>query len=151
MIIVIFAVSYENIKVNLFAKKDFTNLKNFFKLFFPAFLSSGILQINILIGTIIVSYQSGAVSFLYYADRIYQLPLALIGIALSIVLLPMISREISVKKYGSANKIVNETLIYSLLLSAPAAIALITIPESFLFYLKEVNLIVSQRFQRRML
>ena len=115
LIIVIFAVSYENIKVNLFAKIDFSNLKNFFKLFFPAFLSSGILQINILIGTIIVSYQSGAVSFLYYADRIYQLPLALIGIALSIVLLPMISKEISVKKYGSANKIVNETLIYSLL------------------------------------
>ena len=113
LIIVIFAVSYENIKVNLFSKIDFTNLKNFFKLFFPAFLSSGILQINILIGTIIVSYQSGAVSYLYYADRIYQLPLALIGIALSIVLLPMISREISVKKYGSANKIVNETLISS--------------------------------------
>ena len=137
LIIVIFAVSYENIKVNLFAKIDFINLKNFFKLFFPAFLSSGILQINILIGTIIVSYQSGAVSFLYYADRIYQLPLALIGIALSIVLLPMISREISVKKYGSANKIVNETLIYSLLLSAPAAIALITIPEIIISVLFE--------------
>ena len=97
LIIVIFAVSYENIKVNLFAKIDFSNLKNFFKLFFPAFLSSGILQINILIGTIIVSYQSGAVSFLYYADRIYQLPLALIGVALSIVLLPTISREINDK------------------------------------------------------
>ena len=77
------------------------------------------------------------VSFLYYADRIYQLPLALIGVALSIVLLPMISREISVKKYESANKIANETLIYSLLLSAPAAIALITIPEIIISVLFE--------------
>ena len=49
----------------------------------------------------------------------------------------MISKEISVKKYGSANKIVNETLIYSLLLSAPAAIALITIPEIIISVLFE--------------
>ena len=137
LIIAILAVRYENIKVNLFAKIDFTNLKNFFKLFFPAFLSSGILQINILIGTIIVSYQSGAVSFLYYADRVYQLPLALIGIALSIVLLPMISKEISIKKYENANKITNETLIYSLLLSAPAAVAIVAIPEIIISVLFE--------------
>ena len=74
LIIVIFAVSYENIKVNLFAKIDFTNLKIFLNYFFQLFYLQGILQINILIGTIIVSYQSGAVSFLYYVDRIYQLP-----------------------------------------------------------------------------
>ena len=137
LIIVILAVNYENIKINLFARLDFTNLKKFLKLFFPAFLSSGVLQINILIGTIIVSYQSGAVSYLYYADRIYQLPLALIGVALSVVFLPMISKKISMKKHQSANKIANETLIYSLLLSAPAAVALVTIPEIIISVLFE--------------
>ena len=72
--------------------------QRFYKLFLPSFLSSGILQINILIGTIIASYETGAVSFLYYADRIYQLPLALIGIAIGIVLLPSISKKIKENK-----------------------------------------------------
>jgi putative peptidoglycan lipid II flippase len=63
-------------------------------LFIPSLFSSGLLQINILVGTIIASYQASAVSYLYYADRIYQLPLALIGIALGIALLPSLSKKI---------------------------------------------------------
>ena len=56
------------------------------------------MQINILVGTIIASFQSSAVSYLYYADRIYQLPLAISGIAIGTVVLPVLSKTILMKK-----------------------------------------------------
>ena len=55
------------------------NKKNFFSKLLPSIFSSGITQINILIGTIIASFQS-EISYLYYADRIYQINLAIAGI-----------------------------------------------------------------------
>ena len=60
----------------------------------PGLLSAGVLQINILVGTAIASSAAGAVSYLYYADRVYQLPLGLIGIAFGVVLLPDLSRKL---------------------------------------------------------
>ena len=69
----------------------------FFKKLLPSILSSGVTQINILVGTIIASFQSGAVSYLYYADRIYQINLAIAGIAIGVVVLPQLSKHI-VKK-----------------------------------------------------
>ena len=64
----------------------------------PSIFSSGVTQINILIGTIIASFQASAVSYLYYADRIYQINLAIAGIAIGIVVLPELSKQISFKK-----------------------------------------------------
>jgi len=136
IIFLIFAVKKNKIIIQ-FSKKYLSDpLIRFYRLFLPSFLSSGILQINILIGTIIASYEIGAVSFLYYADRIYQLPLALIGIAIGIVLLPSISKQIKEKKKSNINKIIEKTIIYSMLLAIPASVALYVLPEiiiSFLF------------------
>ena len=58
-------------------------------------------QINILVGTIIASYQSGAVSYLYYADRVYQINLAIAGIAVSTVSLPVLSKALKLKIFKS--------------------------------------------------
>ena len=74
------------------------------------FLPQGVNQINILIGTIIASFESGAVSYLYYADRIYQLPLALTGIAIATVILPSLSREVFKSKLTKVNFIQNRSL-----------------------------------------
>ena len=60
----------------------------------PGIFSSGVTQINILVGTIIASFQASAVSYLYYADRIYQINLAIAGIAIGTVILPNLSRYI---------------------------------------------------------
>ena len=68
-----------NIKFNLTISPE---VKFFFKRLLPSIFSSGVMQINILVGTIIASFQTSAVSYLYYADRIYQLPLAITGIAI---------------------------------------------------------------------
>ena len=59
------------------------------------------MQINILVGTIIASFQASAVSYLYYADRIYQLPLAITGIAIATVILPTLSKAIFRKEEKS--------------------------------------------------
>ena len=63
----------------------------------PSIFSSGVTQINILVGTIIASFQSGAVSYLYYADRVYQINLAIAGIAVGTVSLPVLSKAFKKK------------------------------------------------------
>ena len=78
-----------------------------------------------MVGTIIASFQAGAVSYLYYADRIYQINLAVAGIAVSTVSLPILSKLIKNKKINETNKIQNKSLELSLLLSLPISIALI--------------------------
>ena len=73
-------------------------VKFFFKKLLPSIFSSGVTQINILVGTIIASFQASAVSYLYYADRIYQINLAIAGIAIGVVVLPQLSKHVYLKK-----------------------------------------------------
>ena len=109
----------------VFKNKVRQKVKFFLKKLLPSIFSSGVVQISILVGTIIASFQSGAVSYLYYADRVYQINLAIAGIAVSTVSLPVLSKLIKNKKNIQANKIQNKSLELSLLLSLPASLALI--------------------------
>ena len=108
-----------------FKNKVRQKVKFFLKKLLPSIFSSGVIQISILVGTIIASFQAGAVSYLYYADRVYQINLAIAGIAVSTVSLPVLSKLIKNKKTYQANKIQIKSLELSLLLSLPASIALI--------------------------
>ncbi|SDG18521.1 putative peptidoglycan lipid II flippase [Limimonas halophila] len=94
----------------------------------PGVLSAGALQLNLLVGTMIASLQAGAVSYLYYADRVYQLPLGLIGIALGVVLLPDLSRTLRAGDAEGARDRLNRGLELAMLLGLPAAAALIAVP-----------------------
>src|SRR6056300_106362 len=109
-----------NFKINLNPKVKF-----FFKKLLPSIFSSGVTQINILIGTIIASFESGAVSYLYYADRVYQINLAIAGIAIGTVALPVLSNKIKSGDQFEINNIQNKSLELSLLLSIPAAFGLL--------------------------
>ena len=100
-------------------------VKIFFKKLLPSIFSSGVTQINILVGTIIASFQASAVSYLYYADRIYQINLAIAGIAISVVVLPQLSKHIRSNKKDKILLIQNKALELSLFLSLPASIALL--------------------------
>ncbi len=82
------------------------------------------MQINLLVDTIIASLISGAISYLYYADRVNQLPLAMIGIAIGVALLPALSKKIKNQEYEEAIKLQNKALIISLFLAVPAMFAL---------------------------
>ena len=78
-------------------KKISKKVKFFFQKLLPSILSSGVTQINILVGTIIASFEASAVSYLYYADRIYQINLAIAGIAVGTVSLPILSQAFKEK------------------------------------------------------
>ena len=109
----------------IFILKFKEKIRKFFIKLLPSIFSSGITQINILVGTIIASFQSGAVSYLYYADRVYQINLAIAGIAVGTVALPALSKSVKLKDHKSINLIQNRSIELSLLQSLPAAFGLI--------------------------
>ena len=119
-----FVNKFYSLKIN-FKFKASNKIKIFFKKLLPSIFSSGVTQINILVGTIIASFQASAVSYLYYADRIYQINLAVAGIAISVVLLPQLSKHIQSKKKHKILLIQNKALELSLFLCLPASIALL--------------------------
>ena len=104
-------------------------VKLFFKKLLPSILSSGVTQINILVGTIIASFKTGAVSYLYYADRIYQINLAIAGIAVGTVSLPVLSKAFKTKNLEKVSNIQSKSFELSLLLSIPAILGLIFASE----------------------
>ena len=106
-----------------------SKVKLFFNKLLPSIFSSGVTQINILVGTIIASFQASAVSYLYYADRIYQINLAVAGIAIGTVLLPNLSKHIRSKNKKKIDFIQNKALELSMFLSLPATLSLLIASE----------------------
>ena len=107
-------------------------VKFFFKKLIPSIFSSGVTQINILVGTIIASFQAGAVSYLYYADRVYQINLAVAGIAVGTVMLPELSKHIKNNNFKKIANLQNRALELCLFLSIPAATALVLASEQII-------------------
>ncbi len=120
----IFVKKFYQPKITLQFKID-QKVKIFFKKLLPSIFSSGVTQINILVGTIIASFQASAVSYLYYADRIYQINLAIAGVAIGTVILPQLSKYIQNDKKDEIILIQNKALELSLFLSIPASLALL--------------------------
>lgn len=94
----------------------------------PGIVSGGVMQINLVVATMIATTIDGAVAFLYYADRLYQLPLGVIGVAIGVVLLPDLSRKLRAGNTEGALASQNRALELSLFLTLPAAVALMAIP-----------------------
>ncbi len=94
----------------------------------PGVIAGGVTQLNILIGTAIASFKDGANAHLYYADRIYELPLALVGIAVGVVLLPEVSRHLRAGNIVAVTDSQNRSLEFAMLLTVPASLALAVIP-----------------------
>ena len=95
----------------------------------PGIITGGINQVNLFIGTTIASLQASAVSFLYYADRVNQLPLGMVGIAIGVVLLPTLTRHLAEHDEAGAMASQNRSLEFALLLTLPATVALVIIPH----------------------
>ena len=93
----------------------------------PAVLTGGVVQINMLVGRQVASYTDGAVSWLVYADRLYQLPLGVVAIAIGTVLLPDLSRRLRAGDAKGGRESFNRGTELALLLTLPAAVALIVI------------------------
>ena len=93
----------------------------------PAILAGGVVQINLLVGRQVASYTEGAVSWLVYADRLYQLPLGVVGIAIGTVLLPDLSRRLRAGDAAGGRESFNRGCEFALALTVPAAVALVVI------------------------
>ena len=94
----------------------------------PAALGAGVAQINLVVDIIIASLlPPGSVSFLYYADRVNQLPLGVVGVAVGTALLPLLSRQLRAGEAEEAVGSLNRAIEMALLLAVPAAVALIVI------------------------
>ena len=113
------------------------DLRRLWKLGIPGIISGGVTQINIAIGTMIATLQPGAVSQLYYADRLYELPLAIVGIAVGVVLLPDVARQLRAGNMAGVMDSQNRSLEFAMLLTIPAALALAIIPSEIIRVLFE--------------
>ena len=103
-------------------------VRRLIRLGIPGVIAGGVTQLNIVIGTVIASLQDGAVSHLYYADRVYELPLAIVGIAIGVVLLPDVSRHLRAGDHAAVMDSQNRILEFAMLLTVPAAVALAVVP-----------------------
>ncbi len=104
-------------------------IKRLGKLMGPGVLAAGATQINIVVGSQLASLlAAGAISHLYYADRVYQLPLGVIGVGLGVALLPKLSREAQSGDQAAANASLARAIELSLWLTLPAAAAALAIP-----------------------
>ncbi len=103
----------------------------------PAVLAGGVVQINLLVGRQVGSFFDGAVAWLSYADRLYQLPLGVVGVAIGVVLLPDLSRRLRAGDGAGGRDAVNRAAEFTLALTLPAAVALVMIPGAIVSVLFE--------------
>ncbi|PRY25557.1 putative peptidoglycan lipid II flippase [Aliiruegeria haliotis] len=104
-------------------------LKRLAKIAAPAMLAGGVVQINLLVGRQVASYFEGAIQYLNLADRLYQLPLGVVAIAIGVVLLPDLSRRLAAGDTTGGQDALNRAAEFALLLTLPASVALVLIPE----------------------
>ncbi len=94
----------------------------------PAALAGGVVQVNLLVGRQVASFFDGAIAWLTYADRLYQLPLGVVGIAIGVVLLPDLSRRLRAGDHDGGRHAFSRAGELALALTVPAAVALVAIP-----------------------
>jgi putative peptidoglycan lipid II flippase len=94
----------------------------------PGLIAGGVMQVNIIISAMIASGMEGALSHLYYAERLYQLPLSVIGVAIGIVLLPEMARRLRSGDVSGALANQNRALEFAMLVTLPATVILSVIP-----------------------
>lgn len=94
----------------------------------PAALAGGVVQINLLVGRQVASFYDGAVAWLNYADRLYQLPLGVVGIAIGVVLLPDLSRRLKAGDEDGSHSTISRAAEVALALTIPSAVALMVVP-----------------------
>jgi len=103
-------------------------IKRLVQIAVPAALAGGVVQVNLLVGQQVASYFDRAVGWLYAADRLYQLPLGVVGIAIGVVLLPDLSRRLAAGDDAGGRNALSRAAEISLALTIPAAVALMVVP-----------------------
>lgn len=125
-------------KLRLFRPRITPRVKVLLQRMTPVLVGSGVHQFNVLIGTLIASILPvGGISYLYYAERLNQLPLSVIGTAMSTVLLPMLAKCIRGGKHDEAKDLQGQGIEISMLLTVPAMVGLVFLAEPLIKMLYE--------------
>lgn len=103
----------------------------------PAALAMGVTQVNLVVGQLVASKTEKAVSWLFAADRLYQLPLGVVGIAVGIVLLPDLSRRLRAGDKTGARNAFSRAGEFTLLMTLPSTVAFLIIPNPLVSVLFE--------------
>lgn len=98
------------------------------RLAIPAAIANSATQVNIVVSGIIASQVAGARAWLNVADRLYQLPMSLVGVAIGVALLPRLSRSVGAGDHADAAEAMDQAIVFALALSLPAAAALVAMP-----------------------
>ncbi len=114
------------------------DVKRLWRLVLPAALGAGVFQIGLMIDVVLASLlPTGAVSYLFYADRLNQMPVGVVGVAVGTALLPRLSRQLAAGQTDDGNDSLNRAVELCLLLTLPAAVALIVVPQPLIATLFE--------------
>tara|TARA_B100000963_G_C22632961_1_gene675963 strand:- start:1177 stop:2742 length:1566 start_codon:yes stop_codon:yes gene_type:complete len=118
-------------------KFNFSFIKDFFSLYWPTLLASTFFQINLVIGILICSFQEGAVSYIYYAERLFFFPVTLVGVAIGIVLVPNISNALRSKSTDNAIEYLRVANKYTLIIILPTTAILLALSNEIVSFLFE--------------
>ncbi len=133
-----FATERAGIRIRFGLPRLTPEMRNMVRIAVPAALAMGVTQVNLVVGQLVASKTEKAVSWLFAADRLYQLPLGVVGIAIGIVLLPDLSRRLRADDKAGARNAFSRAGEFMLLLTLPSTVAFLIIP----------NPLVSVLFQR---
>lgn len=126
-------VRRQNVRLSLLGWPRITpNVKKVMGLALPGTIAASGTQINIMVSQALASFEVNAKSWLYYADRLYQLPLGLVGVAVGVAILPRLSRAARAENAGDGQRTMDEGIGLALALTLPAAAALAVMPELLL-------------------
>jgi putative peptidoglycan lipid II flippase len=115
-----------------------SEIRQLFRLITPAVIGSGAMQLNVLVDTMLGTLlPTGSVSYLFYADRLNQLPLGVIGIAIGTALLPLMTRQLAAGNQADAMTSQNRALEFAFFLTLPSATAFIAVPGAIVSVLFE--------------
>jgi putative peptidoglycan lipid II flippase len=137
LLVVYIGVRHAGINIGLRFPRFTPNVKRLLWLAVPAAITGGVTQINLVIGQAIASSKEGAIAALQYADRIYQLPLGVVGVAVGVVLLPELARALKSGHAREADNIQNRSIEFVLFLTLPAAVALWLLSDDIIRVLYE--------------
>ena len=125
-----------------------SEIRLFIRRFIPGMMASSVYQISALLGTRIASATEGGNSWLYYADRLYQLPLGVIGVAVATALLPTLSKKLEKKEFQGAIEVQNRALEMTFILTLPCVIGFIILGQDITHILFEHGRFMSEDTQR---
>ncbi|MGH1423459.1 MAG: murein biosynthesis integral membrane protein MurJ [Pseudooceanicola sp.] len=128
MALVWIAASRAGVRIRIKRPRMTPDLRRLVRIAIPAALAGGVIQVNMLVGQQVASYFDHAVGWLFAADRLYQLPLGVVGIAIGIVLLPDLSRRLKSGDETGSRDALSRAAEMALMLTVPSAVALVVIP-----------------------